>query len=101
MTGRPVTLKGHMHVCPMVNPGPRPHVGGPVVSTRQTFVCVEGVPIATIGDKCLCSGVPTTLDGISSGSSIASISGRRIARFADGCSHGGRLVQGVPWLTFE
>lgn len=39
MAGRFVTLKGHMHFCPMVAPGPRPHVGGPVVSTAQSF-CV-------------------------------------------------------------
>ncbi|APO78349.1 PAAR motif-containing protein (plasmid) [Rhizobium etli 8C-3] len=42
--GRSVTLKDHMHVCTMIDPGPRPHVGGPVVSTSQTFVCVDGVP---------------------------------------------------------
>jgi uncharacterized Zn-binding protein involved in type VI secretion len=84
----------------MVDPGPRPHVGGPVESTSQTFVCVDGVPIATVGDKCLCSGVPTTA-GISGGSSIANIGGKAIARFGDSCEHGGRLVQGVEWLTFE
>jgi len=97
---RPVTLKGHMHVCPMVEPGPRPHIGGPVVSTAQTFVCVEGVPIATVGDKCACTGLPTAA-GIVSGSSVAKIGGRNVARFGDACEHGGRLVQGIPWLTFE
>ncbi|MBY4611381.1 PAAR domain-containing protein [Rhizobium sp. 9T] len=100
MVGRPVTLKGHMHVCPMVDPGPRPHVGGPVSSTSQSFVCVEGVPIATVGDRCTCTGVPTTA-GVTSGSSIANIGGKKVARFGDACEHGGRLVQGVPWLTFD
>lgn len=95
-----VTLKGHMHVCPMVEPGPRPHVGGPVVKTGQNFVCVEGVPIATVSDKCLCSGVPTTA-GITGGSSVAKINGKNVARLGDACEHGGRLVQGVPWITFE
>ena len=47
----PVTLKGHMHVCPMINPGPKPHIGGPVVSTQQTFLTVEGVPVATAEDE--------------------------------------------------
>jgi uncharacterized Zn-binding protein involved in type VI secretion len=84
----------------MVDPGPRPHVGGPVVSTSQSFVCVEGVPIATVSDRCTCTGAPTTA-GITGGSSVAKINGKKVARFGDSCEHGGRLVQGVPWLTFE
>ncbi len=81
--------------------GPRPHVGGPVVSTQQSFVTVEGVPFATVGDSLLCNGVPTTSDRITGGSSIAKIEGKAIARFGDACAHGGRLAQGVPWITFE
>jgi uncharacterized Zn-binding protein involved in type VI secretion len=84
----------------MVDPGPRSHVGGPVFSTSQSFVCVGGVPIATVGDKCTCTGVPTTAS-ITGGSSVAKIGGQNVARFGDACEHGGRLVQGVPWLTFE
>lgn len=98
--GSPVTLKGQMHTCPACDPGPKPHVGGPVQSTQQGFVTVEGVPVATVGDKCLCTGVPTD-DGIVSGSSVANINGQKIARFGDSCGHGGRLVQGVSWITFE
>jgi len=101
MAGRSVTLKGHMHVCPMVDPGPKPHVGGPVVSTQQSFVTVEGVPIATVGDSLLCTGVPTTSDRITGGSSVAKIQGKSVARSGDPCAHGGSLVQGVPWITFE
>nr|WP_095090509.1 PAAR domain-containing protein [Mesorhizobium sophorae] len=101
MVGQLVSLKGHMHICPLVEPGPRPHIGGPVILTGQNFVCVEGVPIATVSDRCLCSGAPTTSDSIKEGSSIARINGKRIARMGDSCSHGGRLVQGVPWITFE
>ena len=101
MVSRAVTLKGHMHVCPMVDPGPRPHIGGPVVSTQQSFVTVDGVPVATVSDSCLCTGVPTTSDKITEGSSVASIEGKKVARMGDSCAHGGKLVQGVPWLTFE
>ncbi len=101
MVGRPVSLKGHMHVCPMVDPGPKPHIGGPVTSTRQNFVTVEGVPVATFGDSLLCTGVPTTSDKITEGSSVANIEGKKIARLGDSCAHGGKLVQGVSWLTFE
>ena len=100
MVSSPVALKGHMHVCPMVDPGPRPHIGGPISSTSQSFVCVEGVPIATVHDRCICTGVPTTA-GITGGSSIVKINGKKVARLGDPCEHGGRLVQGVPWLTFE
>jgi len=98
--GNAVSLRGHAHVCPAVDPGPKPHVGGPVVSVGQSFVTVDGVPIATVGDKTLCAGVPTTA-AITGGSSVATIEGRRVARQGDPCEHGGRLTQGVPWLTFE
>ncbi len=97
---QPASLRGHSHVCPACDPGPKPHVGGPVVSTRQSFVTVEGVPIATVGDTCLCTGVPTS-DAITGGSGVATIEGRAVARQGDPCAHGGRLVQGVSWLTFE
>jgi len=98
--GLPVALKGHMHVCPQVDPGPKPHVGGPVVSTSQNYVKVYGLPIATVGSKCACTGMPGTA-AITSGSAIANIGGQKIARMGDTCEHGGKLVQGMPWLTFE
>ncbi|TKV71477.1 PAAR domain-containing protein [Rhizobium sp. AU243] len=100
VTASPVSLKGHMHVCPKVDPGPRPHVGGPVISTQQSFVTVDGAPVATVGDICLCTGVPTT-DTITAGSSFAAIDGKKIVRLGDACAHGGRLVQGTSWITFE
>jgi uncharacterized Zn-binding protein involved in type VI secretion len=93
--GKPVTLKGHMHVCPV--PG---HVGGPVVSTAQNFVKVNGIPIATIDDKTLCNGVPA-IATITNGSSVAMIDGKKVARVGDRCEHGGTLVQGVPWIKFD
>lgn len=100
MIAMPVILKGHMHICPKVDPGPKPHIGGPVISTQQNFVCVDNIPIATVGDTCLCTGVPTT-DKITGGSSIATINGKKVARLGDSCAHGGKLVQGKRWLTFE
>ncbi|WP_425286376.1 PAAR domain-containing protein [Brucella cytisi] len=50
----------------MVDPGPKPHIGGPVISTQQTFVTVDSVPIATVGDSVLCTGVSTTSDKLGS-----------------------------------
>jgi uncharacterized Zn-binding protein involved in type VI secretion len=98
--GKGASLRGHAHVCPMCDPGPKPHVGGPVISTQQSFVTVDGVPVATVGDKAACTGVPTT-SSITAGSSVASINGRKVARIGDPCEHGGKLTQGVPWLTFD
>jgi uncharacterized Zn-binding protein involved in type VI secretion len=95
MPGFPAALKGHMHLCPV--PG---HVGGPVVSTTQNFVRVNGVPIATIGDKTLCSGIPATA-AIAEGSSVARINGKNVARLGDRCEHGGKLSQGEVWIRFE
>lgn len=100
MSGKAVSIRGHIHICPKVDPGPKPHVGGPIVSTQQSFVTVDGVPIATVGDTCLCTGVPIT-DKITAGSNVASIAGKKIARVGDACAHGGKLVQGVSWITFE
>ena len=97
---KPITLKGHMHVCPMVEPGPRPHIGGPVTSTGQGFVTVNGTPIATVSDKTACTGKPGTAE-ITGGSSVATIQGKKIARLGDSCEHGGKLVQGVPWITSQ
>ena len=96
-----VVLKGHAHTCPKVDPGPRPHIGGPVISTEQNFVTVDGVPIATVGDNLLCTGVPTTSDKITGGSSVAKIEGKKIARLGDACAHGGKLVEDVSWIAFE
>lgn len=100
LMGKPVVLKGHMHVCPMIEPGPKPHVGGPVSRVSQHFVTVDGVPIATVSDETLCTGKPGTA-AITSGSAMAKISGQAVARLGDACEHGGKLVQGVPWLTFD
>ena len=77
---QPVSLKGHRHVCP----GHR-HVGGPVTTAQQNFVMVDGVPIATVGDTCICVGIPTN-DAIAEGSAIASIQGKKIARLSDKCN---------------
>lgn len=96
--GRPVALQGQAHICP--NCAPRPHVGGLVVSTSQDFVTVGGTPVATVGDKCTCTGVPTTAS-ITGGSSVAKINGKAVARVTDPTSHGGYLVQGETWLTFD
>ena len=80
-----------MHVCPMVNPGPVPHVGGPILPPGVPTVMIGGQPAATIGDSCVCSGPPDT---IIQGSSTVMIGGKPAARLGDSTAHGGSIVAG-------
>jgi len=101
MVSRAVTLKGHMHVCPWLIRGHDRISAALSFQPSKVFVSVDGVPVATVRDSCLCRGVPTTYDKITEGSSVATIEGKKVARMGDSCAHGEKLVQGVPWLTFE
>src|SRR3546814_9707739 len=47
-----------MHLCPMINPGGVPHVGGPVLPPGVVTVLIGGLPAATLGDMCTCAGPP-------------------------------------------
>lgn len=87
-----VVLIGHHHVCPLCEPGPRPHVGGPV-NQAQGLVRVNGIPVAVMGSTCLCVGVGAS-DPIASGSAVVRINGQPVARVGDRTAHGGTLVQG-------
>ncbi|WP_173399876.1 PAAR domain-containing protein, partial [Pseudoalteromonas sp. TB41] len=46
---KPAARLGDMHVCPKVEPGPVPHVGGPIVQ-GSTNVIIGGMPAARVGD---------------------------------------------------
>ncbi|WP_062585887.1 PAAR domain-containing protein [Rhizobium sp. Leaf311] len=92
---QPVSLKGHQHKCPVHN-----HQGGPITATQQSFVTVNGVAIATVGDVCVCTGIPTD-DQIAEGSALAFIEGKKVARLNDKCAHGGEIVEGVTWIKFD
>jgi uncharacterized Zn-binding protein involved in type VI secretion len=88
---KPIALIGHYHVCPKVEPGPVPHVGGPVIS-GQSHVTVNGQPVACVGDKLMCQvGGP---DVITQGASGLTINGKPVARQGDSTAHGGVIVQG-------
>lgn len=78
--GKPVALKGHYHTCPKVDPGPVPHIGGPVTDCQQSFVTFNGIPLALVGDKLLCVGNGSK-DTIVSGSLIVKINGVPVARW--------------------
>ena len=97
---KPIALLGHMHVCPKVDPGPRPHIGGPVIDAGQSLVKFNGIPIAVEGGKALCTGVPTT-DPLKQGSSLVKINGKGVMRIGDGTGHGGKITMGVPTLKAD
>ena len=81
-----------MHVCPKVEPGPVPHVGGPTVSGEPT-VLIGFMPAARVGDSLVCVGPP---DSIKAGDSTVIIGNKDAARLGDPTSHGGVVVAGCP-----
>ena len=82
-----------MHICPMVNPGPVPHVGGPILPPGEPTVLIGGMPAARVGDMAVCTGPPDT---IVMGSSSVFIGGMPAARMGDSTAHGGTIVAGLP-----
>lgn len=82
-----------MHTCPMVNPGPAPHVGGPVIGPGAPTVLIGGMPAARVGDIAACAGPPDT---IVAGSATVLIRGMPAARMGDPTAHGGVIVAGAP-----
>ena len=81
-----------MHVCPAVNPGPVPHVGGPIVKGSPNVLIVS-LPAARVGDQCVCVGPP---DVIAMGSMKTLINNMPAARLGDSTAHGGKIVVGAP-----
>ena len=91
--GKPAARVGDMHTCPMVDPGPKPHVGGPVMPPGCPTVFIGGVPAARAGDMATCVGPPDT---IARGSTGVFIGGKPAARMGDNTGHGGVIVAGLP-----
>lgn len=83
-----------MHVCPKVEPGPVPHIGGPTTSGEATVI-VGFQKAARVGDSLLCVG-PGVSDSISRGEPTVIIGNKHAARLGDPTSHGGVLVAGCP-----
>lgn len=95
MSNKPLAILGMMHVCPVIDPGPKPHVGGPIISAGQSHVKFNGIPWAVDSGKCLCTGKPGD-DPHSQGSGKVKINGKGVMRIGDSTSHGGKIVTGVP-----
>lgn len=82
-----------LHVCPKVEPGPVPHVGGPILPAGEPTVLIGGLPAARLGDMAVCVGPPDT---IVSGSGTVLIGGKPAARIGDSTAHGGVIILGCP-----
>lgn len=89
----PAARLGDMHTCPMVNPGPVPHVGGPILPPCCTTVMIGFMPAARVGDMATCVGPPDT---IAMGSTTVTIGFMPAARIGDSTVHGGVIVSGYP-----
>jgi uncharacterized Zn-binding protein involved in type VI secretion len=89
----PAARTGDMHVCPLVSPGPTPHVGGPILPPGCPTVLIGSMPAARVGDTAVCVGPP---DVIAKGSATVMIGGSPAARIGDQTAHGGTIVAGCP-----
>lgn len=89
----PAARINDLHICPMSNPGPVPHVGGPVLGPGVPTVLIGGNPAAVVGDLLMCTGLP---DSIAQGSMTVMIGGKPAARQGDITAHGGTIVMGMP-----
>lgn len=88
----PAARIGDMHTCPMVSPGPVPHVGGPI-TTGFPQVLIGSMPAARVSDMATCVGPP---DAIAKGSPTVLIGNMMAARIGDNTVHGGVIVVGCP-----
>ena len=90
----PAARVSDMHACPMIEPGPVPHVGGPILPpglpNRDDRRLAR--PRETT-DKGTCTGPPDT---IAKGSATVMIGGKPAARMGDTMQHGGAIVLGCP-----
>jgi uncharacterized Zn-binding protein involved in type VI secretion len=90
--GMPAARVGDWHECPKVDPGPIPHVGGPILPPCEPTVIVGGQPAARVGDQAKC--VPS-IDTIAVGDYSVLIGGQPAARMGDMTEHGGMITMGL------
>lgn len=91
--GQPAARVTDLHTCPLVSPGPVPHVGGPILPTCSINVLTGGLPQARVTDKALCVG---PVDMIVKGSASVLVNNLPAARIGDTTTHGGVIVTGCP-----
>lgn len=92
MAGKPAARSGDWHLCTKIDPGPKPHVGGPIKPPCMASVLIGGQAAARVGDSAIClSPFP---DYIKNGSKSVFIGGRPAARQGDKTTHGGVILTG-------
>lgn len=79
------------HQCPAVEPGPTPHVGGPILPPATPTIRAGSLPMARVGDKAMCVGPP---DFLVTGSASVRINGKAASRLGDKTMHGGVITKG-------
>lgn len=79
------------HKCPAVEPGPKPHVGGPILPPATPTIRAGSLPMARVGDKAMCVGPP---DFLVTGSASVRINGKAATRLGDKTMHGGVITKG-------
>lgn len=82
-----------MHVCPKIEPGPVPHVGGPLLPAGEPTVLIGFLPAIRKDDMAICMGPP---DKVIKGSPTVLIGNKQAARLGDAMEHGGVIVVGCP-----
>jgi len=87
----PAARIADLHTCPDVEPGPVPHVGGPILPIGEPTVLIGYKPAARVGDKAVCVGPPDT---IAAGEPSVLIGHKDAARLGDSTDHGGLVIEG-------
>ena len=57
----PAARVGDDHTCPMSEPGPKPHKGGPISPPGCPTVLIGNQPAAREGDPAVCVGPPDSI----------------------------------------
>lgn len=89
--GQPAARLTDPHVCPKIEPGPVPHVGGPILPPCCPTVLIGKLPAARQGDLATCAPGPAQ---IVKGSLTVNIGKKPAARIGDPTQHGGAIVAG-------
>ena len=91
MTSMPPAARlGDNHVCPKVEPGPVPHVGGPVLPGCEPTVLIGNKQAARIGDPTehggvIVAGEATVLIGSTSQAAVLKAAARSGVPFCEEC----------------
>ena len=87
----PAARVGDNHSCPMVDPGPKPHAGGPIQPPCYPLCTANSIAMARATDRATCQGPP---DFIVTGSATVQIGGKAAARLSDKTMHDGTITAG-------